>query len=276
MNTVQRYAGKGNSGPLIRQKAKKTLRITLQPYKRRIPIPVDLAPKLWRPVVGFEERYQVSSKGRIEAFGRLPRSCYIRSESLRFQLINTGYERAALYDGKAQRHLLVHRLVAMAFIPNPLGLPQINHKDSNRRNNTWANLEWVTAQGNAIHAVKNNPDFGGKQKAIPDHIVNRIIGDNYTQPKQVTIQQLSLNYRLSIDAVKKILRQHTKSNRHSQETLHNVVSDYRTRKAVGLTIAMIAQRYSLSAQSVRKIVARANKNARQASYLTSQTLPNHD
>jgi hypothetical protein len=48
--------------------------------------------------------------------------------------------------------VLVHRLVAMAYIPNPLGLPEINHLDGNKKNNTVANLEWTTGKNNVRHA----------------------------------------------------------------------------------------------------------------------------
>ncbi|MVM29279.1 hypothetical protein GO755_04485 [Spirosoma sp. HMF4905] len=180
---------------------------------------------------------------------------------LKLELINTGYQRTALYDGEVYHHLFVHRLVAIAFIPNPQGLPQVNHKDGNRLNNTWANLEWVTAKENIAHAIKNNPNFTGRPKIIPVHIVNRVISDYDTQPKQFTIQQLSLKHRLSIDAVKKILRQHRPPSRHSQETVCSVVSDYLTRKSTGLTRAMIAQRYGITVCALKGIVRRANKNA---------------
>lgn len=52
-------------------------------------------------------------------------------------------------------HFLVHRLVAEAFIPNPLNLDQVNHIDCNPQNNNVDNLEWVTNRCNTIHAYNN-------------------------------------------------------------------------------------------------------------------------
>lgn len=53
----------------------------------------------------------------------------------------------------------IHRLVAETFIPNPNNLPEINHKDNNRKNNRVDNLEWVTAQQNTNHKVNQNRHF---------------------------------------------------------------------------------------------------------------------
>lgn len=74
------------------------------------------------------------------------------------EVTNKGYRMVNLSAGGSNSSHLVHRLIAMAFIPNPEGLPQINHIDHCRDNNEVSNLEWVSAQGNMNHA-KAGPAF---------------------------------------------------------------------------------------------------------------------
>ena len=63
-----------------------------------------------------------------------------------------GYKKVSiLYDGE-QKTVSVHRMVAILYIPNPDNLPEVNHKDGNKANNTVDNLEWVTRQENIIHS----------------------------------------------------------------------------------------------------------------------------
>lgn len=63
-----------------------------------------------------------------------------------------GYLRVDLYDENGKRkHFKFHRLVAQAFIENPDGKPQVNHKDGNKQNNSVTNLEWVTDAENKDH-----------------------------------------------------------------------------------------------------------------------------
>lgn len=67
-----------------------------------------------------------------------------------------GYPITFLYSDQKRKTLKVHRLVSISFIPNPENKPQVNHKDGNKTNNHWSNLEWATNSENGKHAWDNN------------------------------------------------------------------------------------------------------------------------
>lgn len=78
-----------------------------------------------------------------------------KRKMLKKKINNNGYQSVCLFDkyGK-EKTVLVHRLVALTFIPNPQNKPQINHKDGNKLNNSVSNLEWVTSSENQKHAYR--------------------------------------------------------------------------------------------------------------------------
>ena len=82
------------------------------------------------------------------------------------QQTRQGYKRVRVLD----RMLNIHRLVAEAFVPNPSGKPQVNHKDGDKSNNSYLNLEWVTASENVQHAfdtgLKVQKSGAGHQRAV--------------------------------------------------------------------------------------------------------------
>jgi hypothetical protein len=84
---------------------------------------------------------------------------YLKAKKIEFWTTKSGYKKVSLGSNfKAD----VHRLVAEKFIPNPLGLPQVNHKDGNKGNNNLENLEFITKSENTRHALKNGlfkPNF---------------------------------------------------------------------------------------------------------------------
>ena len=72
----------------------------------------------------------------------------VRGHILKQRPNQKGYMRVHTTVNGKQINIAVHRAVAICFIPNPLGLPQVNHKDNNPKNNTVSNLEWCTNQYN--------------------------------------------------------------------------------------------------------------------------------
>lgn len=101
----------------------------------------------WKDVVGFEGLYKVSDTGKIYS---------VKSNRvIKHKISKTGYCNIELHkDGKPIMKY-VHRLVAEAFVDNPTNKPQVNHKDGNKQNNHFSNLEWVTASENQRHALLN-------------------------------------------------------------------------------------------------------------------------
>lgn len=109
--------------------------------------------KKWIPILGYEQSYEVSNSGNVKSIPRKWTSKDIRFLTPR---ITKGYETVALGSGHGKfKSYLIHRLVAIAFIPNPENKKQVNHKDGNKRNNNVLNLEWCTNQENCIHASNN-------------------------------------------------------------------------------------------------------------------------
>ena len=91
--------------------------------------------------------------------------------------INAGYKAATLCDNGFRKEELVHRLVAKAFIPNPLNLPCVNHIDGDKLNNNVSNLEWCTHQENTQHAMETGlrrKEVINEYRNVPDHIAVQI------------------------------------------------------------------------------------------------------
>lgn len=101
---------------------------------------------MFKPIVGYEGHYQVSDSG--EAWS--DKSDQLLKPSPNKQVY---YLQVSLWGENTGISFYVHRLVAAHFIPNPLGLPGVNHLDGDRHNNHISNLEWVTSSGNSYHAV---------------------------------------------------------------------------------------------------------------------------
>lgn len=128
----------------------------------------------WKAVVGFEGVYEVSSLGRIRVLERVVvRYLTRRAKILTGKRSWHGYHRVGLCDDRRSYTTQIHRIVAVAFIPNPKGKPFINHKDGNKLNNSVENLEWVTASENCKHAFQSGLSKGNF-KTWPNNMKARL------------------------------------------------------------------------------------------------------
>ena len=99
----------------------------------------------WKDIKGFEGLYQVSDFGRVKSLNYNHTN---ESRILKTRKQKNGYLLAHLNKKGKTYFFLVHRLVAEAFIPNPLNLPQINHKNEVKDDNQVENLEWMSPKEN--------------------------------------------------------------------------------------------------------------------------------
>ena len=105
----------------------------------------DAPPRFPIRVLDLFSGYTISEAGVItNRFGRVVKQRHD----------GPGYARVELWSGARGRKYLVHRLLAEAFIPNPLGKPQVNHIDGDKANNALINLEWVTQSENQQHSYR--------------------------------------------------------------------------------------------------------------------------
>lgn len=114
----------------------------------------------WKDIIEYEGFYQVSTLGRIKSLNRLAKVRggafrKVKSSILKLRL-NKGYCIVDLNHNLIKTTHQVHRLVAIAFIPNDEKKPVINHKDFNRSFNYYLNLEWCSYKENTEHASENN------------------------------------------------------------------------------------------------------------------------
>lgn len=119
----------------------------------------DLEGELWKDIIGCEDLYQISNYGRVKSKGRYiecknGKRFYKHPQIIKNKVINSGYI-AVTFHGRMGKlhHKLVHRLVAEHFLPNPNEFKQVNHRDENKHNNHFSNLEWCTQEYNSNYGT---------------------------------------------------------------------------------------------------------------------------
>ena len=121
--------------------------------------------EIWKDII-FEEngikydytgKYVVSSNGKIKN---------IKTNKILKQCICSGYFRVALYLKKKRKYFFVHRLVAYMFNNNENNYSYINHKDENKKNNNFDNLEWCSIQYNNKYGTHNKKIQTAMEKSM--------------------------------------------------------------------------------------------------------------
>jgi len=173
--------------------------------------------EVWKDVIGYEGRYQVSNLGNVKSLNRTikyvvgdkKRTKISKSKNL-IRIYVNGYCRVRLYSvGSIKPKLIyIHRLVASAFLYNLENKPQVNHKNMVRDDNRVENLEWCTSSENNKHSYDNSnrsrpigeKSNGGKLKEVDVLKIRSIISE-----KSMTIKEMALLFnvdRMTISHIK--------------------------------------------------------------------------
>lgn len=175
--------------------------------------------EIWRDIIGYEGLYMVSSFGRVKSLDRYvnhyPSGKMIqKGDVIKAQINKRGYESLKLSRGGKSIRFLVHRLVLIAFIPNPENKEQVNHIDCNKRNNYLENLEWSTQSENMRHSFDNNLH----NKAGDNHPSHKLSGEQVIEirknntPRTKRLIDIAEEYNVSFYCISDLLRGKTWSH----------------------------------------------------------------
>lgn len=117
--------------------------------------------EIWRDIDGFDGKYSISNFGNIKSNYRIWKNQSKSGIIYKGKILNPsknvgGYLQVMLFDGFEKKTFRMHYLVASHFLANRENLKEINHKDGNKLNNYFLNLEWTTRKDNMNHAWNTN------------------------------------------------------------------------------------------------------------------------
>lgn len=158
----------------------------------------------WVPVIGFEDRYRISNKGRLFTMSDRKK----KARMLRPYIGSNGYYKTHLYKNGLAKQVYIHTLVAENFIsqkPNGRRMT-VNHKDCNQLNNICNNLEWIEQGDNIRHAAKNGLMAKGERHGRAKLMASQVLKiRELSSIENFSCTRLAKTYKVSIATISLIV-----------------------------------------------------------------------
>lgn len=161
--------------------------------------------EVFEDLKGYEESYQISDHGRIFTKRRLDGNRLIYGRELHPLLTKDGYLKVGLTKNSVTKRYYLHRLVATQFINNPDNLPEVNHKDGNKLNNTVSNLAWCSKKENLKHAANHSLMQHGAARPSAKLTEDQVF-EIYKLKGIMTAKEIGEHYGVSKNTINLILR----------------------------------------------------------------------
>lgn len=149
------------------------------------------------PIAGYQGKYFISPMGKVWNNSK---------EHWQQQSAAGDYLKVALCLNGKKEQITVHRLVALHFLPNPHNHPIVNHIDGDKHNNCLSNLEWVSEEGNAQHALENGLRSGYLPIEIKRSFLKQVLSNT------TTIDELAKSIGRRLETLTRMLREQAKKD----------------------------------------------------------------
>jgi len=165
--------------------------------------------EIWKKIKGYQ--YEVSNTGKVRTIERIvsfgSQKRLIKQKTLKSYKASEKYPIVALCKDAKHKTFRVHRLVALAFIPNKHNKKEVNHIDSDKGNNNFKNLEWSTRKENAKHAKINNLYNSPKgEKCKVSKLKNNQVYEirNLVSKNDLTIMEIACKFNVGLTTIRNI------------------------------------------------------------------------
>lgn len=148
--------------------------------------------EIWKSlknVVEHGENYEVSNLGKVRSINRV--NCYgrrITSKTKKSWAQRDGYHLIGISGDRKRKIYLLHRLVALAFLPNPENKPEVNHKNGNKSDNSVSNLEWSTRRENVQHAYDEK--LIKKKDIGENHYLSKLTDESVREIRRLYLEKV--------------------------------------------------------------------------------------